>query len=389
MSAGLTTHRQSPGRVWLLGNYPPDHQQSMARFADCLREGLGQLGIRCQDIAPLARFHRGGPSNRGLGKWLGYLDKYLLFRFQLRRLRFEAGEIVHICDHSNSMYAADVRHAPVVITCHDLLAVRGAQGDPEAYCSASRMGRQLQAWILRGLSGAEAIVCDTEATRKDLDRLLPSSHQIRKVGMLPLNRPYGVLNVEERMQRLTRLHPRLGGGTRYVLHVGSSLPRKNREGVLRAFALLREGFEGMLVFAGAPLSTSQRNLMTRLGIGERVLELPGVSDPDLEALYGSAHALLFPSFAEGFGWPVIEAQACDCPVITSNRTSLPEVAGAGGIVQDPEDHAALAKSILDLLHPNVRETWIQAGRENLQRFTLSGMMDVYLDIYRRVLPRLG
>lgn len=372
----------TPGRVRLLDNYPPDHQQSMARFADCMEEGLRGLAVPFQSFGPRPRFHCGGPANRGVGKWLGYLDKYLLFRARLRRMTFAPGEIVHICDHSNAMYGLDLQNVPVVVTCHDMLAVRGAMGEV-VHCPASAMGKHLQNWIVRGLAMSDAVVCVTEATRRDLDRLIPSEGQQRSVAYNPLNRPYHPISEQQWTERLATLCPGLTWGA-YVLNVGSSLPRKNREGVIESFARISNCFKGHLVFAGAPLSTSHRESIEKMGLQKRVIELTHVTDDQLEALYGGAHALLFPSRAEGFGWPVIEAQACDCPVITSTLTSLPEVAGQGALMHDPEDHDAYAESLLKLLEPEVRNRWILAGRANLERFTLAGMMEVYLEVYRHL-----
>src|SRR5262249_39691797 len=113
----------------------------------------------------------------------------------------------------------------------------------------------------------------------------------------------------------------------FVLHVGSNLRRKNRDGVLRIFARIHNDWDGQLVFAGEPLDTSLRRMAVDLGIVDRVIEVPNPPDELLEVLYNCAVALLYPSRFEGFGWPVIEAQACGCPVVCSNSGPIPEAAG--------------------------------------------------------------
>ena len=116
----------------------------------------------------------------------------------------------------------------------------------------------------------------------------------------------------------------------YVLHVGSGHRRKNREALLNAVAKIKDSWPGRIAFAGEPLSAAEHALAASLGLKERVQEIKGADNATLNALYSGAHALIFMSRSEGFGWPVLEAQAAGCPVIASNRTSVPEVAGEGG-----------------------------------------------------------
>src|SRR5262249_48096481 len=137
--------------VLLIGNYPLDRQQSMQRFGTMMLQGLGNAGISAELIAPRPRFGKFRALGSFIAKWLGYVDKFLLFPRELRaRVAKLKPAVVHICDHSNAMYRSTVRDAPVVVTCHDLLAVRGALGE-ETNCPASFTGKILQRWILDGL----------------------------------------------------------------------------------------------------------------------------------------------------------------------------------------------------------------------------------------------
>ena len=129
--------------VILLGNYRPDAQQSMLRFGELLE---GQLKARGHEVCQMRPRRRAGIWFGGggrTGKWLGYVDKYLLFPGDLsRRLRaMKAREpsIVHVLDHSNAVYLPRKPPVPWVITCHDLLAVRGALGE-DTDCPASWLG---------------------------------------------------------------------------------------------------------------------------------------------------------------------------------------------------------------------------------------------------------
>src|SRR5207245_1558115 len=159
----------SSGFVLLIGHYPLDRQQSMQRFGTMMLRGLNASGIAAKLIAPQPFF---GKFRGAGGKWLGYIDKFVLFPRQLRAsLTKERPSIVHICDHSNAMYGGSAAQTPVVVTCHDLLAVRGALGE-ETNCPASVTGKILQRWILRCLRRAKVVACVSQATEADARRLV-------------------------------------------------------------------------------------------------------------------------------------------------------------------------------------------------------------------------
>ena len=174
----------------------------------------------------------------------------------------------------------------------------------------------------------------------------------------------------------------------FVLHVGSNLRRKNREAVLRIFARVCERWPGQLVFAGDRLSPELSALALELGIAGRVVEIAGPANEHLNALYNCARALLYPSRFEGFGWPIIEAQSCGCPVLCSDVAPLPEVAGAGALLRPPNDEAGFAQDLLRLLEPGEYERWSARSLENAQRFSVSAMIQQYHEVYRRLTPDL-
>jgi hypothetical protein len=153
----------SKAMVLLIGNYPPDRQQSMQRFAMMMLDGLIAAGVPAELIQPQPFFGRFRPANGFVAKWLAYIDKFVLFPRNLRRKLKAAPALVHICDHSNAMYAKQIRGLPVVSTCHDLLAVRGALGE-QTDCPASATGKLLQRWILSGSCGHK--LCFAGDTRR-------------------------------------------------------------------------------------------------------------------------------------------------------------------------------------------------------------------------------
>ena len=326
-------------RILLVGNYAPDALESMARYAVLMQQGLQELGHEVVLACPGVVLNRAQRPPRNMWKWVGYLDKYLLGVPRLRRAAADA-DIVHICDQGNSVYVPLTRGVPHLVTCHDLLAVRGALGEPTD-CPASFAGRHLQKSILRGLRRAHALACVSTATQRDAQRLLPGYTGQIMLTPNALNYPYRRIGAALALARLAEL-PGFDTATPFVLNVGSNLRRKNRPAVLHAVAAVRSAWPGRIVFAGEPLSAELRLLARELRISDRVVEVVKPSNEVLEALYNQALALHFPSRFEGFGWPVIEAQACGCPVICSDREPLSEVAGGAAIATSCIRRAASA-----------------------------------------------
>ena len=371
-------------RILLVGNYPPDAQESMLRYAQLMHAGLIDAGHDAHLVAPLPALNRTGLPPRGIWKWLGYVDKYGISVPVLRRAARQA-DIVHICDHSNAVYAALQPDVPHVVTCHDLLAVRGAMGD-DTDCPATFTGKLLQRGILRGLSKANAIACVSSATLGDLNRLIPDYAGESLLVPNALNYPYQVLDPEVAARRLSTI-PDLNIQRPFLLNVGSNLRRKNREAVLQSVAAAAPAWDGQVVFAGQPLTPELHELANSLRIADRLVEVGKPSCEVLEALYNAAAALHFPSRFEGFGWPVLEAQACGCPVICGDREPLPEVSGGAALMCDPDDINGLAAAILELTgQPSLHDDLRRRGLENAARFGREAMVERFVSLYRRLAP---
>ena len=368
--------------VLLIGNYPADQQQSMLRFANMMRDGLARAGVAVELIAPRPFFGRIRFAGAFVAKWLGYVDKFLIFRGELRRRTARGVEIVHICDHSNAIYGRWIRRQPVVVTCHDLLAVRGSLGEvPDTPASAT--GKYLQRWIVSGLRKADAVACVSNATRRDAERLVRQNGARPRFLVIPLGLNYPFRKTEPARARAL-LAPLAGlvPERPFALHVGSNLRMKNREGVLRIFALTKDNWDGQLVFAGNKLTPQLRSLGKELGVLDRVVEVESPESELLEALYSSALVLLYPSRYEGFGWPIIEAQACACPVICADREPMSEVAGEAGLTAPLEDEVAMARALLRLTDPAERARWSEKSLRNAQRFQTDEMIASYIALYR-------
>ena len=113
-------------------------------------------------------------------------------------------------------------------------------------------------------------------------------------------------------------------------------------------------------------------------------EIPNAPDPVLEALYNCATALIYPSRSEGFGWPVLEAQACGCPVICSTVGPLPEVAGEAGLFHPVEDETGFAVDLLRLANDAERNIWSEKSIRNAERFSTDRMISDYTQLYHKL-----
>lgn len=368
-------------KVLLVGNYPADKQESMLRFCQVLEEGLKARGFDVRVTQPEVVFSRLVSEQSPLRKWLGYIDKLIIFPRKLRRTAKWA-DVVHICDHSNAFYAPVVNSRPTLVTCHDMLAVRSALGDfPENATGWS--GRIYQRLILRGLRKSPYIACVSEATREDLQRLVGKSADAVCVIYNGLNYPYSAMDPAQAAQLLAARG--LEAGREFLLHVGGNQWYKNRMGVLRIFSELLKCPETShlnLVLAGKPWTDEMRAYVNSHNLKSRVIELPDVENEELRALYSIAKGFLFPSLQEGFGWPVIEAQACGCPVYTTGHPPMTEIGGECAVYIDPHDPVGAAKRIAQAIVANQGGGGVAIT--NAARFTKQNMIDDYVNAYVRL-----
>ena len=408
------SYGERPMGVLLVANYETDKQESMQRFANVLFEYLPRHGVRVHLCRPKPFFGRLHASAFGSGKWLGYADKFLLFPFVLkRRVRdlkayysaTNGAFLVHICDHSNAMYTRHLRSAKHVVTCNDMLAIRSAKSEIMNNVT-SWSGQKLQAMILRGLNRAEAIACISEATRGDLLRLSTLSE--RRVRVIHMGQNYGYRSLPRSHAQTVSWEKLRGGnqstswpaGFAFLLHVGGNQWYKNRVGLLKIYALLREQLIAAktacipkLVMIGPNLTRPMEQIVDlHPGLTDDIMLLHDVDNKELQALYSAAELLLFPSLEEGFGWPVIEAQACGCRVVTTGKPPMTEVGGASVVYLNPEwlnDHEGRARAaqairmVLGEGHP-AREARIRAGLWNAALFTTEKMIGEYVQFYKQI-----
>jgi glycosyltransferase involved in cell wall biosynthesis len=244
--------------------------------------------------------------------------------------------------------------------------------------------------VPRSIARADVLLADSESTRRDLIELLRVPEDrvfVVYAGVEARFRPEPDPDDAARRQRYALERP-------YILSVGTLQPRKNYRRLIQAFHRLAQeyGVSHDLVIAGGKgwLYDDVYATIDALRLEGRVRVLGFVDDDDLPALYRGADAFAFPSLYEGFGIPVLEAMGCGTPVVTSNVSSLPEVAGDAALQVPPDDVDALAdalwRSISDTALRQVHRT---RGFEQVARFTWRRAAEDLLGVYARIAPTHG
>lgn len=368
-------------KVLLVGPYQADGQYSIPAFVSTLKNGLQFLNIEVGTCAPPATW-AGRATRPILGKRAAFLDKFLLFPRKLRSISKDF-DCVHIAEHGYALYAKHLRSKPHVVTCHDLIVAKAARGEIDQW-PLSGLAKQYQEAILQGLRDARHVVAVSEVTRCDVLRL---TNRLPETTSLIYNGFYRQVSAMD-TPTAQNIASKLGVPIEqpWILHVGGSQPNKNKQGVVRIFTELikNDRFNNLhLVLAGSPPSGELHALINSHLPKDRVHSVVRPSDRELVALYSLASALLFPSLHEGFGLPIIEAQACGTAVITSNRQPMTEAGGDAAIYVNPEDHVSAAKMI-ESNWSNL-EDYVDKGLVNIERFDSSIMCRRYLEVYQKVI----
>lgn len=373
---------------------------SQAHFARMLLDAYRARGHQAVLRQPKAVVHGWVPRGRW-SKWAGYIDQYLLFPLRMRaEMRGDPPDTLYVfCDQALGPWIPYAAHRPHVVHCHDLLALRSALGDiPENPTSFT--GRLYQRYIRRGFRHARHFISISQKSRADLHQFGGIRALTSEVVYNGLNHPYRRLAPDVARQVLHDAGlPVSPGGC--LLHLGGGQWYKNTAGVVRLYASYAQGAVQrgavplpLWMVSPAP-SPAVQQVIAQLPAQAQVLFFSGLANDVVEALYSHAEALLFPSLAEGFGWPIAEAMACGCPVITTGEAPMTEVGGQAATylprLKAGDDVAAWARSgaaqlarVLD--RPGTeRERHAALGCTWAQRFTAASAIDNYLALYQRVL----
>jgi glycosyltransferase involved in cell wall biosynthesis len=257
---------------------------------------------------------------------------------------------------------------------------------PESLGLVPRMYRRLN--YKRSVRLADAVIANSNSTRTAINKYLEVDPE--KVSLIYEAVDHDIFKPGN--SDAARAHLSSNGISRpFVLFVSSIWRYKNCDGLLRAWRLARDQLGGrQLVILGAEVDRRYgielRELAVELGIAEDVVFVGAVQNEETVHFYQAADLLVYPSFNESFGLPILEAMACGCPVVTSNTSSMPEIAGGAAILADPHDPSSIARSILEATGsgaPTLRADGIRRARQ----FTWGAVAEQTLDVYRAVAER--
>ncbi len=291
------------------------------------------------------------------------------------------GDINHILDQSYGHLINRLDPLRTVITVHDIAPLRF----PGRSLGISGFVWKL-AW--RGVLRAQHIIVVSQFSAQEALPYLTNpdvSFYVVPQGTAPHFRPLPPSAFQT--LRLRYVQP----DTKLLLHVGSTHPRKNVSGILKAISLLRQvGTPVVFVQVGGMMSESLAQLIENLDLSDSVYFVGSVPEEELVAHYNAADLFIFPSLYEGFGMPVLEAMACGVPVLTSNVASLPEVAGDAAVLIEPQNPQALADAAQEILSSPDRIAELSSmGLDRAARFTWNVTAQKTLAVYRSVADSLA
>lgn len=372
---------------------------SMPKYAQMLADAYRERGHQVQIWAPQARVYNWVPEGR-FSKWAGYIDQFVLFPRWVKKVltRQPVDTLYVFADQALGPWVPLVKSRPHVVHCHDFTALRSALGHfPENPISAT--GKIYQRYIRRGFEQARNFISVSAKTRDDLHD--PGIGRVGRAGVISevvyngLNYPYSPMSPDEARHVLNNAglpFPERG----CVLHVGGNPWYKNKVGVVSLYAAYARQVHDPLPLwlVGPPLSGAAEEAVKKIPPQGQIKRFQGLDNEVLRALYSVANVMLFPSIAEGFGWPIVEAQACGCLVITTGEAPMTEVGGPVTRylprlkIDDDLDHWAQSGAVeLHNLLARLttdRQALAEQARAWTERFNSEAAIDGYLRVYQQI-----
>lgn len=288
-------------------------------------------------------------------------------------------ELLHCTSNTAPIYCS----IPLVLTLHDIIFLQFSKS--KEMSRYQQMGWYYRRWnVPRILNRCHQILTVSNTEKTNILQHFPELQEHLTVVH------NGYSSCYQLIENISHITQKYIADSQYLLFLGSTDPRKNTDGVLHAYYEYLNCSKRQLKLIVTGLSKEYvENRLIDMGLKIKMSNFVFtgyVPSSDLPALYNGAYAFLFPSLLEGFGIPVLEAMACGTPVITSNCSSLPEVAGEGAILVSPTDIHAIADA---LVHLETDETWYQQqvtyGLEHIKQFSWKSTAEKYVAIYDKIL----
>ncbi len=306
-------------------------------------------------------------------------------------LKNDAIDIFHANEITSIPSSNKGRKYKVIVTVHDMIPFIFPEASRSAYPFDYRIALRQG---LQRLKNVDTIISPSEATKNDVLKFteFPPGHI--KVIYEGVQGDFSPLDKRESRKKLAENY---GLSDSYMLYLGGVDFRKNIDTLLHSFSrcIKKHRIEHFLVLAGEAFErTHLREVQTvfesihKLGLEKRVKVVGYVSEDRLNYLYSGAEVFVLPSLYEGFGLPVLESMSCGTPVVASNASSIPEVAGDAAILLDPYDVEAIADAMYTVLtNSGVRNGMIQRGLERAKRFTWKKMATETVAVYKNLIQQ--
>lgn len=374
--------------------------QSMPRFARMLQQAYLARGYEVAIWSPKEVFHRWFKWGV-IGKWAGYIDQYIMFPHWVEntlRRQSSTPTLYVFCDQALGPWVPLVAKRAHVIHCHDFLALESAMGEyPQNPVSLT--GRMYQRYIRRGFRKGRYFISVSHKSKQELTRFLVDTPVLSEVVHNGLNYKFEPMPEPIALNALRNV-PVAINEQKMLVHVGGNTWYKNRLGVVHIYAQYCQQCDTPLPLwmVGEAPSANLRLFAKSVPPNGKVYFLSGLTDQQVQAIYSLAKVLIFPSLAEGFGWPIAEAMACGCPVLTTNQAPMTEVGGTAATyipvmpitVDDIESWAAsAAKTLIELLNVSAEQKILNKneGIEQVSLFDADKAITAYEKIYHQVMTQ--
>lgn len=364
-----------------------------------LANGMQNRGHQVEVWFPKPQFFS-LPVPNFLKKWFGYIDQYLLFpaQFQKKLKTVNKNTLFVFTDQALGPWIPLVVDYAHVIHCHDFIAQQSALGlIPEN--PVSWTGKQYQSYIRQGYSKGHNFISVSQKTQQDLHHFVNPKMIDSSVVYNGLNYSFSKKDVSDarnEISKVTGLDLKNG----YILHIGGNQFYKNRTGVVEIYDAWRSTSKTNLplLLIGESPNDHLKDRIYKSSYKIDIYTLNNIEDNLISAAYSGASVFLFPSLLEGFGWPIAEAMACGCPVITTNKAPMTEVAGSAGFliskqptdIKEIENWALSAAAIVEKvisLSPTERMAVVETGIQNAKRFDTNLALDKIENIYKSILEK--
>ena len=315
-----------------------------------------------------------------------FIPEYLTFWWDQAKLPY------YIKREQIDLFFSPYYKAPIftrcktIISIHDLALLRGF-----FYPGINNSLLKIQLKTIGNViaKGDDKIITDSDHSKRDIVDIFKIPEKKVRVIYEGVEERYFP---RDKSQAFKNMKKKYGVRGDYMLYVGNLWPRKNVEGLLKAYKQLpenlRDKYQIVIIGDKNRYFNSLSNLAKELQIENNITVTGFVQESDLPFLYSAAQIFVFPSYYEGFGLPVLEAMACGVPVVTSNTTSLPEVTGDAGILVDPLNIYELSEAMKKLLtDAHLRSTMKERGLERAKQFPVKKMVCKILDLFAEVIGK--